>query len=277
MEHVQFEVTSYTETRRVVYRGTNETTTKQDKQFVKHSTIMTSIPRHCEECKQLVTVVKSIIFYCADNCVATLCPECARRQLAQKSIAPYVQLVSCPGCKLTYSNLNPTTTWCQLNAAVTMEKTLINAAIAHFKLSEYEDNLYRKLITHYRSLPNPLLLDLDVDEKTEDELRIYIIRAEMQRKAFPKRYFTHLSSPSLNVEQIFTANGHSCRMRMPILSEILTNHTMNNFPQPRIALRSTSKCRGGSAPPSSSNDERQYGIEGGGDVLEQCLRSLRSR
>jgi hypothetical protein len=155
---------------------------------VRHS-IMMSIPHYCEECKQSVTVVKSIIFYC--DCVVTLCPGCARKQLAKKTISPYVQVVSCPQCKKCV-DFNPMTTMEQLNKAVLSEETELAKSLAHFHHNEYEDDLYSKMISCFRSQPNPLLLDLVPDEMTQDELRTYIIRAEIQRNKYPNRYVNRL-------------------------------------------------------------------------------------
>jgi hypothetical protein len=146
---------------------------------------MMSIPHHCEECKQSVTVAKSIIFYC--DCIVTLCPGCARKQLAKKTISPYVQVVSCPQCQKCV-DFNPMTTMEQLNKAVLAEETALAKSLAFFKHNEFEDDVYSKMISCFRSHLTPLLLDLVPDEMTQDELRTYIIRAEVQRTNFPQRY-----------------------------------------------------------------------------------------
>lgn len=160
---------------------------------MRRSTILMSmsIPRHCEGCKKSVVVVKSIIFYC--DCVVTLCPGCARKQLAKETISPYVQVVSCPRCG-TKVNFNPMTTMDQLNKAVQIEETMMTKSLHFFNHNEYEDNLYSKMISCYRSLLKPLLFDLVPDEKSQDELRTYIIRAEIQRTNFPHRYVTYSMS-----------------------------------------------------------------------------------
>jgi hypothetical protein len=60
---------------------------------------MDIVSKSCFQCKGLVSVVKSVIFYC--DCLVTLCPECARHQLARKDWKPYTQLVTCPCCSET--------------------------------------------------------------------------------------------------------------------------------------------------------------------------------
>jgi hypothetical protein len=60
---------------------------------------MDIVSKSCFQCKGLVSVVKSVIFYC--DCLVTLCPECARHQLARKDWNPYTQLVTCPCCSET--------------------------------------------------------------------------------------------------------------------------------------------------------------------------------
>ena len=170
-----------------------------------------SIPRYCEECKQSVTAVKSIIFYC--DCVVTLCPECSRKQLAKQTISPYVQVVSCPRCKESVA-FNPMTTMDQLNKAVSTEETVLAKSLTYFKHNEYEDDLYSKMISCFRSQANPLLIDLVTEEKTQDELRTYIIRAEIQRELYPNRYATHCLLLSLSVTYFDIPNCRSSRMKM---------------------------------------------------------------
>ena len=145
---------------------------------------MRSIPYNCYQCKGLVSDVKSVVFYC--DCSVTLCPGCARLQLAERKVTPYVNLVCCPNCNQTSCNLDPSTTMDQLVTAIKTEESLFLAALARSKINSIgidKLNLCRKLVEFSRGMPNnPLLYDLTIDGRSEDELKTYILRAEICRQ-----------------------------------------------------------------------------------------------
>ena len=144
---------------------------------------MRSIPYNCYQCKGLVSVVKSVVFYC--DCSVTLCPGCARLQLAERKVTPYVNLVCCPNCNQTSCNLDPSTIMDQLVTAIKSEESLFLAAINRSKINSIGIDtlsLCRKLVEFSKVYQHgPLLYDLTIEGRSEDELKTYILRAEICR------------------------------------------------------------------------------------------------
>lgn len=145
---------------------------------------MKSVPYNCHQCKGLVCDVKSVVFYC--DCSVTLCPGCARLQLAERKVTPYVNLVCCPNCNQTSCNLDPSNTMEQLVVAIKSEESTFLAAVNRSKINSIGMDSYilcKKLVEFSRGMPNgPLLYDLTIDDRSEDELRTFILRAEICRQ-----------------------------------------------------------------------------------------------
>ena len=88
---------------------------------------MTSIPLQCFECNQSVTIAKLVILHC--DCAVPICSDCARKQLAKKCIAPYVQVVTCPKCGKMDCDLDPMITMERLREAVLEEQKVLMDAL----------------------------------------------------------------------------------------------------------------------------------------------------
>ena len=119
---------------------------------------MTSIPLQCFECNQLVTIVKSGILQC--DCAVTICPACARKQLAKKCVAPYVQVVTCPKCGEMDCDLDPMITMKRLRAAVLEEQKVLMKARDSFSIAKHLSCNKDGLISCFRKMKLfPLLSD----------------------------------------------------------------------------------------------------------------------
>ena len=139
---------------------------------------MTSIPLQCFECNQLVTIVKSGILHC--DCAVTICPACARKQLAKKCVAPYVQVVTCPKCGEMDCDLDPVITMERLRAAVLEEQKVLMKALDSFSIARHRSCNKDGLILCCKQLKLfPLLSDSVLGEQSDDELRISIMRAKV--------------------------------------------------------------------------------------------------
>lgn len=143
-----------------------------------------SVDLKCHQCGGLVSSVKSIVFYC--DCSATLCPGCARLQLTESRVTPYLSIVSCPLCKKTSCKLDPSTTMDRLILAVETEEDLLKAAIVRSKINITgfdSRSMCKKLIDYSKGLADgPILFDLTIDGRSDDELKTYILKAELCRR-----------------------------------------------------------------------------------------------
>ena len=143
-----------------------------------------SVDFKCYHCRELVSLVKSIVFYC--DCSVTLCPGCARKQLARSMVMPYVNLISCPLCRKTSCDIDPSATMDRLIVAIETEEFLLKAAMVRSRININgldSRSICKKLIDYSKSLVNgPLLFDLVIDDRIDDELKTYIIKAELCRR-----------------------------------------------------------------------------------------------
>lgn len=162
----------------------------------------------CYHCRELVSSMKSILFYC--DCFVTVCPGCARQQLAKSRVTPYVNLIPCPCCQMASCNLDPSTTMDRLITATETEEYLLKAAITRSKINTNGlDSLSKckKLIDYSKSLVNgPLLFDLAIDDRSDDELRTYIVKAELCRRHTLGGYVTYLAIKISNLKRKLCIN-----------------------------------------------------------------------
>lgn len=145
---------------------------------------MSRIPKTCYECKESIVVVKCVLLYC--DCCTALCPQCAYKQLAKHTVAPYLQYISCPSCKGVLSDLDTETLMKKIEAARKREELALETAVKHFRLGDYEIlmlcdaiQLYHNLIEKYRSIG--YLYDVVIEGASEHYLRTCVVRAEMSR------------------------------------------------------------------------------------------------
>ena len=159
---------------------------------------MRDIPTTCHECLQPIVTVKSVILYC--NCLAALCIQCAYKHLAMKTSAPYAQYIACPNCKGVLSEqlqVDAQEMMSSIDAARNAEEVILEKAVRHFKMGEYSNLvrrdphnltwLYLGLIRRYKSSREPILFDVDVEDKSEHFLRNCVLKADLHRTTALKK------------------------------------------------------------------------------------------